>query len=111
MMILQTLMRESLAYDDRDSFVSDFALSSMWGDPEDAAVPASRTELLEKAWDATHRSVKEIAAAAGLSQRALARRFLIGYRTMEEWGRGNNRCPLYVRLMMQECLGLLPEEP
>lgn len=56
------------------------------------------------------RSVKDIAASAGISQRALARRFQIPYRTMEEWGRGGRNCPLYIRLMMQECLNLYHPE-
>lgn len=57
--------------------------------------------------DATHRSVKEIAAAAGMSQRKLAERFGIPYRTMENWCEGRRKCPDYVKMMMQEILGLI----
>lgn len=52
------------------------------------------------------RSVPDIAAAAGLSHRKLAERFGIPYRTMEAWCSGDRQCAPYVRLMMQECLGL-----
>ena len=58
-------------------------------------------------WTAVHRTMKDIARDAGLSQRKLAERFGIPYRTMEDWCRGARNCPLYVRIMMQELLGLV----
>ena len=94
-------------YSDPAAYVSDLALSSMWGDAEDAAIPQERIAFLSQLWDAFHRSVKEIAAAAGMSQRSLAERFCVPYRTMEDWCTGKRACKLYDRLMMQECLGLL----
>ncbi len=94
-------------YSDRNAYISDLALSSMWGDAEDAAIPQERIEFLSQLWDACHRSVKDIAAAAGLSHRKLAERFCVPYRTVENWGSGVNVPPAYVLLMMQECLGLL----
>lgn len=96
------------AYADRDSYISDLALSSLWGNAPEADIPQKRIDKLGQVWDAANRSTKEIAAAAGLSHRKLAERFMIPYRTMEDWCRGARECPLYVRLMMQECLGILP---
>lgn len=101
------LVAESANYTDRDAYISDLALSSIWGDLEDTAIPADRLEKLGQIWDATHRSVKQIAAAAGLSCRELAERFAIPYRTVENWSSGSRKCPLYTKLMMQECLDLL----
>lgn len=95
------------SYQDRDAYISDMALSSMWEDDKTDEIPAERLDAVSQIWDAAHRSVKQIAADAGLSQRKLAERFCIPYRTMENWGGGQNACPLYVRLMMQECLGML----
>ena len=105
-------VNEAKNYTDRDAYVSDLALSSMWGDAEDDEIPQERIEFLSQLWDACHRSVKDIAAAAGLSQRKLAERFCIPYRTVECWcgsrtSPSARSCPLYTRLMMQECLGLL----
>ena len=94
-------------YSDRDAYVSDLALSSMWGDAEDDAIPQERIEFLSQLWDACHRSVKDVAAASGMSQRSLAERFCIPYRTMDAWSVGERESPPYVRLMMQEILGLL----
>lgn len=107
----RTAVAETANYTDRDAYISDLALSSIWGDPEGANISATRLEDLGQIWDACTRSVKEIAAAAGLSQRKLAERFNIPYRTVENWCGGQNACPLYTRLMMQECLGLFTVAP
>lgn len=98
---------EMYNYSDLYAYVSDLALSSMWGDAEPDDVPEDRITALFELWDAGHRSMKDIASDAGLSHRKLAERFCIPYRTMESWCGGQRDCPLYVKLMMQECLGLL----
>lgn len=98
---------EAPNYADRDAYVSDLILSSIWGDDEDDELPTERIDALCKIWDATHRSIRDIAADAGLSQRKLAERFCIPYRTMENWCSDVNKCALYIRLMMQQLLGLL----
>lgn len=98
---------ETANYTDRDAYVSDLALSSIWADSEDAPVPESRIAVLAGIWDASRRTVKQIAVASGLSCRKLAERFCIPYRTMEDWAAGRRESPLYVRLMMQEALAIL----
>lgn len=102
----RTAVAEAANYTGRDAYISDLAMSSIWGDSEGINVPTARVEQLGQIWDATHRSIKEIAATAGMSCRKLAERFCIPFRTMENWGSGANECPPYTRLMMQECLGL-----
>lgn len=96
-------------YTDRDAYISDIALSSIWGDSQEDDIPYDRLIDIGQIWDAYNRSVPQIAAAAGLSQRKLAERFGIPYRTVENWCGGKNACPAYVRMMMQECLGMLPD--
>ena len=98
---------EAMNYDDQDAYVSDLALSSIWGDAPDAEIPDDRLRQISSVYTAIHRSVKQIASASDMSQRKLAERFLIPYRTMEDWCSGKSKCPVYTRLMMQECLGLL----
>lgn len=102
-----TCIIEVQNYTDRDAYISDLTLSSLWGDAPEAEIPAERIEQLGSIYDAVHRSVADIAKAAGLSQRKLAERFCIPYRTVENWCGGQRECPVYLRLMMQECLGLL----
>lgn len=97
-----------LAYADRDAYISDLALSEIWGDAPEDPIPDPRLTALGLIWDAAHRTVPETAKAAGLSNRALAERFCIPYRTVEDWAAERREPPLYVRLMMQQCLCLLP---
>lgn len=98
---------EAENYTDRDAYISDLALSSVWGDAADAEIPDERIRALGEIWDACNRTVKQIAADAGISCRAMAERFCIPYRTVEDWSTGHRESPMYVRLMMQELLGLL----
>ena len=100
-------VQEAQNYTDRDAYTSDLCLSSVWGDAEGDQIPEERIEAVGSIFDAVHRSVKEIAADAGLSNRKLAEHFCIPYVTMEKWSSGKRESPPYVRLMMQECLGLL----
>lgn len=98
---------EAPCYADRDSYISDIALSTLWEDDESIEIPPERIADLGSIWDACNRSVKDIASAAGLSQRKLAERFCIPYRTVEDWCAGKRECNIYIRLMMQECIGIL----
>ena len=52
-------------------------------------------------------TVREICTAANLTQSALAARFGIPQRTVENWCTGSRACAPYIRRMMMECLGLL----
>ena len=104
MKIYQTICEDALASHDRDAFVSDWALSS----PFDGGPDHERIEMVGAIYDAMHRSVRDIASAAGMSQRKLAERFIIPYRTMENWCGGQNPCTDYARVMMQQLLGLMP---
>lgn len=99
---------ESKNYTDADAFVSDMALSSIWGDPEDCPdIPRERIDELHLVWDALHRSIRDIWKASGLSQRGLAEKFCIPYITMEQWCSGKREPPDHERIMMQRLLGLL----
>ena len=105
-----TCVTEAQNYTDREAYISDLALSSIWGDGPDADIPTARMEQLGSIYDAVHRPIKQIAADAGMSVRAMAIRFCIPIRTAESWCGTTDaarQCPLYTRLMMQECLGLL----
>lgn len=97
---------EAQNYSDRDAYVSDLALSSVWGDSPESAVPADRLEYLCAIYAAVHRSIRDIASSAGLTQRKLMERFCIPRRTMEDWSTGTRSCPVYTLLLMQESLGI-----
>ena len=98
---------ETANYSDKDAYISDLCLSSVWDDAEDEGIPDERITALDEIWEACHRSVKQIAADSGLSCRKLAERFCIPYRTVEDWSAEKRECAIYTRLMMQSLLGLL----
>ena len=100
-------VREADNYQDRDTYVSDLALSSIWEDAAGDGLFEARLAAVGRIWDAAHKSVKQIAADAGMTQRKLAERFCIPVRTIEDWCAGKRTPPDYVRLMMQEILGQL----
>jgi len=61
---------------------------------------------METFYEAVHRTPSEICAAAEITGYALARRFGISYRTVEAWTSARRPCPVYLRLMFQELLGI-----
>ena len=94
------------AYADRDSYVSDLALSSIWGDAEETEVPVDRLDTLGSIWNAAHMSIKDIRTASGLSRTAFAEHLCIPYRTVQDWELGTRTCPDYLRLLIAEHFGL-----
>lgn len=96
-------------YTDRDAFVSDLALSSAFPEDEDLSVTASELVLI---WDAYHMTIRDLRTAAGLSRIDFSRRFRIPIRSVENWeckGPNARECPVYVRLLIADALGLMPE--
>lgn len=64
-------------------------------------------EQIEQLWLVSHMSIDEMRKTAGLTQAAMAKRFAIPLRTVENWCRGGTRPPEYIRFMIAELLGLL----
>lgn len=104
--IFSALMSEAFGSSDREAYISDLALSSIWGDAEGAELPADRLDTLGSIWDAAHLSIKDIRAASGLSQAAFARHHCIPKRTVDDWERGARACPGYLRLLIAEHFGI-----
>lgn len=104
---ISRLWPDALANSDREAYVSDWALSSVWEDDPESDIPADRIDDLGKIWDCAHMSVKDICKVAGLSQVGLASRFAIPTRTVEDWCRGQRTPPDYVRLLLALALDLM----
>ncbi len=96
---------DALTTKDRDEFISDHALSSAWGDAEDSEIPAQRINDLGAIWDVAHASIREIRAFTRLTRKDFAIRYLIPYRSAENWERGDSQCPDYVRLLLAQATG------
>lgn len=107
---LTTLLAETSAYTDRDAYISDLALSSMWGDAPEDDIPADRLALLGRVWDFAHMDFRAIRQASSLTQAAFADRFGIPKRTIEAWDEGQRTPPAYVLRMMAQLLGIIPTE-
>lgn len=97
-----TLWGEAITSPDRDAFVSDAALSSLWG--KDDADPMAHVPELEKLWDAAHTGVKAIREFAGMTQAEFAARHLVPLRTLQRWEKGE--CPEHIRLFLLESEGM-----
>lgn len=99
-----TLYTEARNYTDPGAYVSDLALSSMWGD---ADIPADRIALLRRVWDDTHCTVRDLIERYGLTQSAFARHFNIPLRTVQGWCLGERDCPPYLIAMAAELLNCI----
>ena len=84
-----------------DAFSLDFFFELL---PEDHGFT---DEQVERIWETSHMSIDDIRKAAGLTQAAMAKRFDIPKRTIENWCRKVTRPPEYIRFMFLEILGLL----
>ena len=96
-------------YTDRDAFVSDLALSSAFPEESDLTETVSELSMI---WEAYRMTIRDLRTAAGLSRMDFSRRFHIPIRTIENWectGPNSRECPTYVRLLIAEALGLMPE--
>lgn len=104
--LFNALWAAALNCTDRDAYVSDWSLSSAWGDAPEAEIPAARIEILGQLWDAAHLTIRDIRAHTGLSQAAFATRYCIPRRSVENWESGDRQCADYVRLLLAEAAGL-----
>lgn len=84
--------------------MSDWATSSIFSEDADLL---DNVAYLGQIWDAAHMDVRAICKAAGLSQVALAQRFCIPLRTVQNWCNGQRPCADYIRLMIAEALDII----
>lgn len=103
-----TVWSAALAAPDRDAFVSDWALSSLFVPPDDSfEVDPLLIDQLGRIWDVAHMRVKDMRMMTGLTQAAFSAHFCIPKRTLEDWERALRNPPDYVRLMLAQLLGLI----
>lgn len=109
-----TLWGEALVSHDRDSYISDWSLSSIWGvDPEPSPDLTEIIVAVENIWNVAHMTVKDIRTSTGLTQVLFAQRFCLPTRTLVNWevaGENHRKCPDYLRLLLAESCGLLRVE-
>ncbi len=72
---------------DRDAFISDWALSTVW--------------------DSAHIPLPELRHLFGLTQGDFYSRFAFPRRTWQNWESGVTACPPYIRLLLAHAAGLI----
>lgn len=102
----------ALRTDNRDAYISDYALSSLFADADDDDAEISRelVDQLGQIWDVAHTSVRDIRAHMGLTQAKFAEHFLVPKRTVENWEGGKNKCPDCLRVLMAEDAGMFKRQ-
>lgn len=92
------LAGEAANYTDRDAFVSDAALSSIFGDNDALPTPSiiSQCGII---WDAVNLPFHDLRAQMGLTQIQLSERLCAPRRTVENW-EYRDTCPVYIRLLI-----------
>lgn len=103
-LIRAALYADVSEYTCRDDYISDTAISSIWGDAEGAEIPAERLALLGGIWDGAHCTIPELIEKYGLTQTSFAQYFGIPRRTVQNWCGGQRECPPYVAAMAAEIL-------
>lgn len=101
-----TMFGEAIEATDRDAYVSDWVLSSMWEADPESEIPVDRIEQVGALWDVAHLTVRQIREHTGLTQAAFGERYAVPCRTIQNWEQGTNKCPDYVRLMLAQLTGL-----
>ena len=96
---------EALVSNDKNAFVSDWALSSMFDDGQETVSPELINEL-GRIWDIAHMSFTDIVSASGAKLTDFSARYAIPYRTAQHWTAGDRECPAYVLLLLAKAEGL-----
>lgn len=98
---------EAAEYTDLDAYLTDVAMSTVWGNDLNAPIPQRQLDDLTAIFVAVHRTTRDILDLSGLSQASFAQRYAIPRRTFQDWVLGVRTCPLYLRLLLQQSEGLL----
>lgn len=102
------LVSDALAAENEEMFISApgwVDWMDEYGDDTDHLVSD-----LRNIYQVSHMTMPDLLSASGLTKAAFSRRFLIPLRTVENWTSGIRPCPIYVRMMIADLLGLVTVE-
>lgn len=102
--IRQLLLTEASNYSTKDAYIANLASSLIWRDAPEADITPERVELLGHIYDIASATIPGLLETYGLSQTNFARYFDIPLRTVQDWCRGEHKCPQYVATMAAEIL-------
>ena len=72
--------------------------------------PFTMSLQISKLWRALSMDMKDVVAYSGMKMSEFSERFVIPYRTLQDWCNGTNPCPIYTKLMLCEILGIISVE-
>ncbi len=72
--------------------------------------PFSMSLQISKLWRALSMEMRDLVENSGMKMSEFSERFVIPYRTLQDWCNGTNPCPVYTKLMLCEILGLISVE-
>jgi len=91
----------------REDYIEKGLAFKEWGTTGGESTDEERKEYLGVIWDASHREIRDIADALGLTLRQLALRIGVRYNVIFHWGQKPSTPPRYVYIGFQEMLGLV----
>jgi hypothetical protein len=107
------LLGEAKAASSEETFVAEWATSSLFDPDPDAAAPDYEeiVRYLRDIWTAAHVTIKEIRQHTGLTQAAFSQCYAIPKRSLENWERASGTearsCPPYLILLLAQVTGLV----
>lgn len=104
----RNLVSDALSTENEEMFISAPGWADWmdeYGDDTDRLVSDMRN-----IYQVSHMTMLDLLSASGLTKAAFSRRFLISLRTVENWVYGIHPCPIYVRMMIADLLGLVAVE-
>lgn len=106
--LFQKTIKEYPDYTEEE-FVKDVEthLMSLPLTPNNYFDPYSLWSALHELWRALNMSMRDVVEYSGLKMSKFATRYCIPYRTLQAWCDGTNPCPIYIKIMLCELLGLI----
>ena len=95
--LLNCAFLEAQKHDDYESYYKALHIGE--------SCPMRLPSQVKHVWKLTHLTVKDIRRQEGMTQKAMAERFCIPKRSIENWEEGSRKTPPYIIYMMCECLG------
>ena len=74
--------------------------------PHNLYDPLSLNASAKALWKILEMTMKDLVDSSNLDMAKFSRRFCIPYRTLQAWCDGTNPCPVYIKLMIAEILGM-----
>lgn len=94
-------IKEMEKHDSKVSFMAQMGIDKFWSNED--------VDELCKLWNIVHDPVDKVFAPYGIVD--VSERFMIPYRTVQNWYRGERECTVWMRLLIREALNRETDMP